>query len=89
MTTTINPHGFFSPMCAVYQDDTSEPQETTGSGGLATTKHTVGPDTRTVCIDNLWPACVYLVCVVPFSMLGEGARTKFQGVSFQFFVYFV
>jgi hypothetical protein len=58
-------------------DNTDEPSKYEGS---LQTKHTVDSSVTTVKIDHLWPACIYLVTVVGYSMLGEGERTLFQEI---------
>jgi hypothetical protein len=62
-------------------DDSSPPNGKLGGGyqgKFEQTKHTVAPEVLSVIIGDLWPACVYIVTVVPFSMLGEGAACPWQ-----------
>ena len=62
-------------------DDSSSANGTLGSGyqgECEQTKHTVQPEELSVTVDQLWPACIYLVAIIPFSMLGEGAASPWQ-----------
>ena len=62
-------------------DDSSSANGTLGSGyqgKCEQTKHTVQPEELSVTVDQLWPACIYLVAITPFSMLGEGAASPWQ-----------
>jgi len=48
------------------------------TGNSEQTKVTVGPTILTTRLCDLWPACIYLVTIVPFSMLGEGKMSMWQ-----------
>ena len=47
-------------------------------GECEQTKHTVSSKELSVIVTDLWPACIYLISVLPFSMLGEGASSSWQ-----------